>query len=131
MIVYAQSLKEINSGLEIVITISFCAVIYEIGLIINRIGSLLENILKLIKAIPFNSDYKKFNEKKTQFPFINVLSREYALSRTSMTLFLTMTLISLTQSWWSFSIVMFALTLIFYFSMRKHAGKIVELMGDT
>jgi len=74
---------------------------------------------------------KKFNEKKKQFPIMDVLSREYALSRTSMTLFFLMAILSLTQSCYEFTIVMFVLTLIFYFSLRKHAGKIVKLMSDT
>jgi hypothetical protein len=127
---FFNSLKEVNTGLETVITISFCAVIYEVGFIINRIGSFLENLLKLIKAIPFDNDYKKFNEKKKQFAIMDILSREYALSRTSMTLFLAMTVISLLQYNWIFSIVMFTLTFVFYFSMRKHAGKIVKLMKE-
>jgi hypothetical protein len=129
---FFKSISKINVGLETVITISFFAVIYEIGFIINRIGSLMENLLKKIKAIPFDDDYKKFNEKEKQFPDkMKMLSREYTLSRTSMTLFLILMIISLTQFFWVFSIVMTILTLIFYFSMRKHSGKIVKMMEDT
>ncbi|MDR1553189.1 MAG: hypothetical protein LBS69_06985 [Prevotellaceae bacterium] len=128
---FFKSVKDINVGLETVITISFCAIIYEIGLIINRIGSLLENLLKECPILlPFDDDHKKFSEKKKQFPIMEILSREYALSRTSMTLFLITTVIACFQKHWIFSIVMFVLTLIFYFSMKKHAGKIVELMKD-
>ena len=77
---FFNSIKELNGGLETIITISFCAIIYEIGLIINRIGSVIENLLKIIRAIPFDNDYKKYNEKKKEFPIMEVLSREYALS---------------------------------------------------
>lgn len=127
---FFKSIKEINFGLETIITISFCAVIYEIGLIINRIGSLLENILKCIKAIPFDNDYKKFNERKQQFSIMSILSREFALSRTSMTLFLLLTIISSIQGKWIFSIFLLGLTVVFYFSTWKHAKKIVELMKN-
>lgn len=125
---FFELIKEMNFGLETIITISFCAIIYEFGFIINRIGSLLENILKYIKAIPFDSDYKKFNEKKKQFLIMETLSREYALSRTSMTLFLLLTIIACFQCKLIFSIFLFALVIVFYFSMRKHAKKIVDLM---
>ncbi len=125
---FFNSLKGLNVGLETIITISFCAIIYEVGVIINRIGSLFENLLKLINAIPFDNNYKKYNEKKKEFPIMETLSREYALSRTSMTLFLIITIIAIIQHLLFFSILLFALTFLFYFSMRKHAGKIVELM---
>lgn len=127
---FFKSIKGINFGFETILTICFCAVIYEVGFIINRIGSLLENVLKWIKIIPFDNDYKKFNERKKQFPIMETLSREYALSRTSMTLFLLLTIISSIQYEWIFSIFLFALTVVFYFSMRKHAKKIVELIKN-
>ena len=127
---FFKSIKEINFGLETIITISFCGVIYGIGLVINRTGSLLENLLDLVNAIPFDNNYKKFNERKKQFPIMDILSREYALSRTSMTLFLLLTIISSIQCKWVFSIVVFALMVVFYFSMRKFAGKIVKLMDN-
>jgi hypothetical protein len=91
----------------------------------------LESTLKKCPALlPFNNDYKKFNEKKKLFPIMQTLSREYALSRTSMTLFLAMTVIACCQRSWIFAIVMFVLTAVFYFSMRKHTKKIVNLMND-
>lgn len=128
---FFQSMKEVNVGLETVITTSVFAIIYEIGLIINRIGSLLENLLKKCPALlPFDNDYTIFNKKKKHFSILEILSREYALSRTSMTLFLAMTILSCFQLHCIFSIVMFTLTLVFYFSMKKHADKIVKLMKD-
>jgi hypothetical protein len=127
---FFKSIKDINFGLETIITISFCAVIYEIGFIINRMGSLLENILKAIRGIPFDNDYKKFNESKKRFPIMEILSREYALSRTSMTLFLLLSIISSIQVKCIFLIFSLVLTVVFYFSMRKHAQKIVDLMRN-
>ncbi|GHV02341.1 hypothetical protein AGMMS49521_3990 [Campylobacterota bacterium] len=127
---FFQTIKEINVGLETVITISFCAIIYEIGYVVNRIGSILEDILKKsTKILPFDNDYKKFNEKKKEYPILNTLSREYALSRTSMTLFLLLTIISLFLQFLILAIIMCVLSLLFYHSMRKHAKKIVNLMN--
>ncbi|MGL4907792.1 MAG: hypothetical protein ACRC3G_00470 [Bacteroidales bacterium] len=125
-----RSIKEINFGIETIVTISFFAVIYEIGFIINRIGSLFGSFLKLIKAIPFNKDYKKFNDKKAQYSIMEILSREFALSRTSMTLFALLAIISCTQQKCIFFIIFCAINIVFYFSMRKHAKKIVGLMKD-
>jgi hypothetical protein len=126
-----KSIKEINVGFETVITISFFAVIYEIGFIINRIGSLIESLLKKCPVLlPFDNDYKKFSERKKEFPIMTTLSREYALSRTSISLFFLMTVISCFCYNWVFVAIMFLLTILFYFSMRKHASKIVELMKN-
>ena len=126
---YFKAIKEIKIGLETVITFSICAVIYETGFIINRIGSLLGSLLKKCPILlPFDNDYKKFNEKKILFPIMETLSREYALSRTSMTLFLILTIFNCCRWNWIFLIITLILTIIFYFSMRKHAGKIVGLM---
>ena len=127
---FFDSIKSMNVGLETIITICFCAIIYEIGYIINRIGSFMEDFLKLIKLIPFDNDYKNFNDKSAKLPVLSTLSREYALSRTSMTLFLMMTIISSVHCHRIFAVVMLALTILFYFSMKKHALKIVTLMKD-
>ena len=73
----------IGTGPEIVLTVCAFAVAYEVGLVINRIGSVLvEPFLKKINAIPFNDDYIRFNQKKKEYPIMNILSREFAVSRT-------------------------------------------------
>lgn len=110
---------------------------YEIGLIINRLGSLLENILKtenkyternMISRI-FQFTWRKYElYQKTEKidPFVTVLSREYALSRNSLTLFFLLFFVSVYNKDLSFTITTFLLSLLFYFSMRKHARKIVS-----
>jgi hypothetical protein len=128
---YFKSIKSISIGLETIATISCFSIIYEVGYIINRVGSLLENLLKLSsKIMPFNNDYKKLNERKATYPIVSTLSREYALSRTSMTLFLLVTVITIIHIGLTISIFPFLLTGLFYFSMRKHACKIVKIMED-
>lgn len=106
-----------------------CIVIYEIGLIINRIGSLLiENILIGIKVMP-HSDYRRFNEAKSQFPILDVLSREYAASRTQLTLFLILSILSFIAKECMFLIIYALLSLLFFCSMIKFSIKINQLAG--
>lgn len=122
-------LDEINSVSETIITISMLAVIYEIGYIINRLGSvIIEPILKCTKAIPFDNDYKKFNDRKKDFPILSILSREYAVSRTSLTLFLFTTILGFTHKQIQLAFIFFVLSFIFLLSCRKHASKIVEIL---
>jgi len=108
-------------------TFVFFAIIYEIGLIINRFGSLLEDIFKYFRLISFNDDYKRFNEIKQEFPILEVLSREYALSRTSMTLFLVISILTIIKCI-LYSFIPIIICLLFFYSFRKYAKKIVKLM---
>ena len=125
----SYAIPEINFITEAIITISFLAIIYEIGYIINRIGSIVtEPILIKLKAIPFDDDYKKYNDCKKQYPILNVLSREYALARTSLTLFLILDVFALLHKQWILALVFLLIALLFGFSCRKHAKKIVNLM---
>ena len=109
--------------------ISFLAIAYEVGLIINRIGSVfLEKLLKRIKFIYFNDNYKKFNICKKEFPILGDISREYALSRTSIILFMVLTVLALVSGAYVLSTVLFMVTIIFLFSVRKYSKKIIDIM---
>ena len=123
-------ISSIGAEPEIVITVCAFAVAYEVGLIINRIGSVLvEPALKKIKAIPFNDDYVKFNEKKKEYPILNTLSREFAVSRTGIALFVILMILALCDMNKAFSGIFAVTVLIYFLSCRKHAKKIVELMS--
>lgn len=51
----SEIMSSVNTGSEIILTTCTFAIAYEIGLIINRIGSvILEPFLKKFKLIPFN-----------------------------------------------------------------------------
>lgn len=122
-------IKNLGAGPEIVVTICAFAIAYEFGLIINRMGSIiLEPFLKWTKLIPFDDDYVKFNIKKKEYPIMSTLSREYALSRTGVVIFLILLLLSLFTSNWALAIVFGCVTVIYYLSCRKHSTKIVNLM---
>lgn len=124
-----EVIKNLGTGPEIIIVICAFAIAYEVGLIINRIGSIiLEPFLKWTKLIPFDDDYVKFNNKKKEYPIMSTLSREYALSRTGTVLFLILLVLSLFTSNWVLAIVFASITVVYYLSCRKHSTKIVKLM---
>lgn len=123
--------KNLGAGPEIMVVVCTFAVVYEIGLIINRTGSvILEPFLKWTKLIPFNDDYTLFNQKKKEYPIMNTLSREYALSRTGVALFLSLLILSAVEGKCSLVVICASIAGIYFLSCRKHAGKIVELMQN-
>ncbi|MDR3306567.1 MAG: hypothetical protein LBS61_02705 [Endomicrobium sp.] len=111
-------------------------VIYMIGLIINRVSSIIIEDF-LIKWKPLDErDYGDFNNARKENPFLYTLSREYALSRGNLALWLIITVISIisliTNTKTSFSfcqILLFIMlssfvTYVFFRSMRKFSQKI-------
>lgn len=115
---------------ETIITIFFIAMIYEVGLIINRLGSVFtEPILIKLRIIEMNNDYKRFNEKKKEFPALDILSREYALSRTSVTLFAIISLVSVIKASWFVFWISIAVTILFGCSVRKFNKRITKLLS--
>lgn len=117
---------------EIIITTIAFAVIYEVGFIINRVGSIIiEPILIKRRAIPFDHNYKGFNDCKNQYPILEILSREYAFSRTSLALFLITTGLGAHQKQWNLALIFFVIAILFYLSCRKHAKRIVCLMDKS
>lgn len=122
-------LKELtlNATFDTILIIGTLSLVYEIGIVINRLGSILEELLKCLHLIPFNSDYKKFNDKKKEYPIMNILSREYALSRNSIVLFFLISIIIFIRFGW-YGFITVAIMLLFYWSCRRYSSKIVDLM---
>lgn len=126
-----EIIKNLGTGPEIIIAVCAFAAAYEVGLIINRAGSvIIEPPLKYRKLIPFNDNYVLFNEKKKQYPIMDTLSREYALSRTGIALFLALLTLASIAREWTIAIACAVITIVYYLSCRKHSSKIVELMED-
>ena len=120
-----------NAIPEIIEAICFIAIAYEAGLIVNRIGSLLiEALLIKMKLIPFNNDYIRYNERQKKYPIMPILSREYALSRTGIALFVLLGVMALFSKCKIYSIPLFLIAVVYCASCRKNAKKIVALMGD-
>lgn len=109
----------------------FCvvAISYEIGFVLNRMGSVfIEPIFKKLRVIPFNDDYKMFNEKSKEYPIMKTLSREYAVSRTSSLLFAMLMVIAWVTNKKFYVFIFMVCMVVFILSCRKHASKIVDLM---
>ena len=114
------------------IIIIFCILTsaYEVGLIMNRIGAILiEPIVKKFKLLSFNDNYKHFNDCKVKYPIMETLSREYALSRTSMTLFLILSILSIFTNHKAIALINFLICVVFWLSCKSHSKKIFELMS--
>ena len=127
LIELTQNIKE-NGIIITVFSVSSFAIVYEVGIIINRLGSILEDLLRTFHWIPFNKDYKKFNDKKKEYPIMNILSREYALSRNSIVLFLMISIIVFIRFAW-YGLIPLAIMYVFYYSCKKYSKKIVDLMN--
>ena len=126
-----EIIKSLSAGPEIVITVCALATAYEVGLIINRVGAIIEElILKRVKWVPFNDDYVLFNKKKKKYPIMSVLSREFAMSRTGSVLFFILLVLAIIEHKWIIAIAFAIIVFIYYMSCRKYSAKIVELMKD-
>lgn len=124
-----EVIQNLGAGTEIIVTVCAFATAYEIGLIVNRVGSVIvEEFLKWRKWIPFNDDYVLFNDKKKEYPIMSTLSREYALSRTGIALFLALLILAFIACKLPIAVVCAVITIVYYLSCRKHSSKIVELM---
>ena len=121
-----HNIKE-NKIILTVFYVAALAIVYEVGIIVNRLGSLLEDFLIICHFIKFNKDYKKFNDKRKDYPILTILSREYALSRNSIVLFLLISTITFIRFGW-YGFIPFAIMSLFYFSCRKYAKRICDLM---
>lgn len=112
-----------------VVSIFLFLFIYEIGLIINRIGSILvEWGFRKCGIFYFNDNYILFNERKKIYPIIEILSREYAVSRTSISLFAIIGIIYLYFGLCKWAMVSFLIMSLFILSARKYTKKIIDLM---
>lgn len=121
-----QNIKE-NKIILTVFYVAALAIVYEVGIIVNRLGSLLEDFLIICHFIKFNKDYKKFNDKRKDYPILTILSREYALSRNSIVLFLIITILVFIRFAW-YGLIPLVIMFVFYYSCRKYAKKIVDLI---
>ncbi len=132
---------EIPKSWGYIIAILVIGFIYEIGYIVNRIGSLfIEPILQ--RNIPFKN-YKGFNQLKEKNPILEVLSREYALCRGHIALWSILLIIYLLHKliiivlsqkflckWIVLPFAMIGIIVIFCLSMKKYAQKIQQLVND-
>lgn len=120
---------------EIVLLLCLIASSYEIGLILNRTGSVIvEPILIKTKFLCFSGNYSLYAEASKKTPMLNTISREYALSRTSIVEFLVLAIWSTCIGKRVLSVCYLAVAIVFLFSCKKHSAKIatvVEMFRKT
>lgn len=108
---------------------------YEIGLILNRAGSvIIEPVLIKTKFLRFSENYSLYAEASKKTPMLNTISREYALSRTSIVEFLVLAIWSTCIGKWLLSVCYLAVAIVLLFSCKKHSAKIatvVEIFRKT
>ena len=97
---------------------------YEIGLILNRAGSvIIEPVLIKTKFLRFSENYSLYAEASKKTPMLNTISREYALSRTSIVEFLVLAIWSTCIGKWLLSVCYLAVAIVFLFSCKKTLHK--------
>ena len=108
---------------------------YEIGLILNRAGSvIIEPVLIKTKFLRFSENYSLYAEASKKTPMLNTISREYALSRTSIVEFLVLAIWSTCIGKWLLSVCYLAVAIVFLFSCKKHSAiiaTVVEIFRKT
>ena len=109
---------------EIVLLLCLIASSYEIGLILNRAGSvIIEPVLIKTKFLRFSENYSLYAEASKKTPMLNTISREYALSRTSIVEFLVLAIWSTCIGKWLLSVCYLAVAIVFLFSCKKTLHK--------
>ena len=110
---------------EMILLLCFIASSYVIGLIINRVGSIvIEPILIKMKFLSFSKNYALYTKASNRITILHILSREYALSRTSAVEFIILAIWSICINKFLLSICYFTISIIFLFSCKKHSAKI-------
>jgi len=113
---------------EIVLLLCLIASSYEIGLILNRAGSVIIEPVLITKFLRFSENYSLYAEASKKTPMLNTISREYALSRTSIVEFLVLAIWSTCIGKWLLSVCYLAVAIVFLFSCKKHSTKIATIV---
>lgn len=123
---------------DAITTSLFFALAYMIGLVVNRISSILiENILKTEKDVKERClisrilcfrwrPYESYVTAEKMDKSLKIRTREYALSRNMLAAFLVLTVIATIYNNITLTITYMGISLLFYLSLRKHVSKIVR-----
>jgi ABC-type multidrug transport system fused ATPase/permease subunit len=115
---------------ELILNCFWISYLYFIGYLINRIGSLCLEILCEKTKIIKKDNYYKYNELAKTNPKLNILSMEYALSRTLATMFIIILIITICiKIYLIYTIYCVIIILVFIFSMKKHSEKINKIIN--
>lgn len=117
---------------QFILSLVVIGIIYEVGVIINRISSIIvEPLCEKWGWIPKKEDnYALFDLAREDHPFLYTLSREYGFSRGNLTLWLILLLLFWGSKHWIEGAIALLLSILFFFSMRKFSFKIQNLLKD-
>ena len=121
-----DSIATLNStGFEVLITASCFAIAYEAGYIIFRLGAIV--IEPLLKKMFGWTEYGNVVEarKAGAEKSIDRLSREYAYTRTRITLFILLFLVTGVRACWIFSGICVLCVVVFVLTAGGHLSKII------
>lgn len=125
--VFVDSVTALGStGLEVLITVSCFAIAYEVGYFIFRLGAVgIEPILKKLFGW---TDYKEFiaagKTGEKAYKKLDMLSQEYGYSRTQITLFIALAVLTGVKThWWIMGVCIF-FVILFVLTARGHMIKI-------
>lgn len=133
---YVQAVLQHGSETSFMFGVFTLAIMYEIGIVIDRLASMvLEKILKSKKPMANRGwfsrtfqitwkDYGHYQAAEKHNDAIKTLSREYNYSRNSLMMLIILGTLAIGVRHWIVAIISLDLAIIFYFSMRKHANKI-------
>jgi hypothetical protein len=122
----AQAVTNLGStGLDVLVTVSLFAIAYEIGYIIFRFGATaIEPLLKKLFGWAEYSDFIAAGKTSVNaHDKLEMLSREYGLARTQITLFITLATLSVVRMQWWLLGVCVACLILFMLTVRDHMKK--------
>jgi hypothetical protein len=115
-----------NLGFEILITVACFAIAYEVGYILFRLGAVtIEPLLKKMFGWTEYSDFIKASvTSDNAHNKLKMLSHEYAYTRTRITLFVVLSVLTGIQTQWWFMIGSILCVILFTLTARGHMKKI-------
>lgn len=118
-----------STGLEVLVLISCLAIAYEIGYIIFRFGAIA--VEPLLKKLFGWTSYDRFvAAQKCGAKSLSTLSREYAYTRTQITLFVALAGVFALSKRWVFMVISVLCVLLFVLSARGHIKKIAVTVKE-
>ena len=120
---YSDSIKALIKYCEkwsVVIGVAAIAMMFEIGLILNKIGSLvLTPLLSKFKIWPRKEDYTDISEIEKERPKFRSLNIELHVIRTHIIMCIILSIVAIIVKKWFFLIAFIPLIVLFLFSCYK------------
>jgi uncharacterized membrane protein (UPF0182 family) len=125
-------LLSIASNFVLLSSLMVIVLTYMTGLIINRFSSVVieKALIKLGFIQDYEKNYKDFNNCRKKSPFLYTLSREYALSRGNVALWILLAFLCLFSGHWVPMLISCIIAIVFLLSMNKYSGKIDKIIKD-